>query len=432
MKTKYEWGKLVIKDRRMNKPQKESTSLRSVLETTEVDSLIEAAEIVEYDFSQNTSIKDLATIEAPEGLVIPRKPEADQAKESYKNEERKEFNLWKLNMNSLLGQKGTITPYERNLNVWRQLWFTLEESDLVVQIVDSRNPLLFYTEDLEKVAPTKRHLLLLNKADLLTEKQVQHWQAYFTERQVEHLFYSSVVASPLFATAESLLAEWASVGMVGMIGYPNVGKSSAINSFFKRKVVGTSIVPGKTKCIQTLQLESITLCDCPGLVFPSFVTHKQDLILNGILSLDQTREIKACLDVIIERLGIRTMCYVTGIRTFSNDSRKSLAENYLDAHKRDRGCIEEGKIIKAIVKEYLEGKIRYVHPPPDTDSVAFNENNHPVPDDFTVNTAVSYGWYAEEREKALPKEVKIPLSVLLSKKHYLKKGLERGFKKKPG
>ena len=83
-----------------------------------------------------------------------------------------------------------LTPFERNLEVWRQLWRTCERSDLIVQIVDARNPLSFRSEDLAKYVlelnrevigegelgegtsrPTKRNLLLINKSDLLTQNQ---------------------------------------------------------------------------------------------------------------------------------------------------------------------------------------------------------------------------------------------------------------------
>lgn len=83
-----------------------------------------------------------------------------------------------------------LTPFERNLEVWRQLWRTCERSDLIVQIVDARNPLSFRSEDLAKYVlelnrteigegeqgegtsrPTKKNLLLINKSDLLTQKQ---------------------------------------------------------------------------------------------------------------------------------------------------------------------------------------------------------------------------------------------------------------------
>src|SRR4051794_29074935 len=68
-----------------------------------------------------------------------------------------------------------MTPFERNIEVWRQLWRVIERSHIVVQIVDARNPLLFRSTDLEKyvkeVDPQKRNLLLVNKADLLTTRQ---------------------------------------------------------------------------------------------------------------------------------------------------------------------------------------------------------------------------------------------------------------------
>lgn len=42
-----------------------------------------------------------------------------------------------------------ITPYEKNIDVWRQLWRTIEKSDILVQIVDGRDPLFFRCEDLD-------------------------------------------------------------------------------------------------------------------------------------------------------------------------------------------------------------------------------------------------------------------------------------------
>ena len=56
---------------------------------------------------------------------------------------------------------------------------------------------------------------------------------------------------------------------IGLTGYPNVGKSSVINAVLGKKKVGVASMPGKTKHFQTLKLtEEVTLCDCPGLVFP--------------------------------------------------------------------------------------------------------------------------------------------------------------------
>lgn len=57
------------------------------------------------------------------------------------------------------------------------------------------------------------------------------------------------------------------------------------------KKVSVSATPGKTKHFQTLYLEQeLLLCDCPGLVMPSFVFTKAEMILNGILPVDQMRD----------------------------------------------------------------------------------------------------------------------------------------------
>lgn len=68
-----------------------------------------------------------------------------------------------------------LTPFEKNLDFWRQLWRVIERSHCVVQILDARNPLLFRCLDLEtyvrEVDSKKSTVLLINKADLLTKKQ---------------------------------------------------------------------------------------------------------------------------------------------------------------------------------------------------------------------------------------------------------------------
>ena len=69
-----------------------------------------------------------------------------------------------------------ITPFEKNLDVWKQLWRVVERAHVLLQIVDARNPYFFYSADLEKYIKEveenkgdKQFLLLINKADYLVQ-----------------------------------------------------------------------------------------------------------------------------------------------------------------------------------------------------------------------------------------------------------------------
>ena len=88
-----------------------------------------------------------------------------------------------------------VTPFEKNLEVWRQLWRVLERSDMAVQVVDARNPLMYYTEDLARYAaehkPSRPMLLIVNKADLLTDYQRRAWARYFDKCGIRFAFYSA-------------------------------------------------------------------------------------------------------------------------------------------------------------------------------------------------------------------------------------------------
>ena len=75
-----------------------------------------------------------------------------------------------------------------------------------------------------------------------------------------------------------------------------------------------SSTPGKTKHFQTIQLSSsITLCDCPGLVFPQFATTRADLVCDGVLPIDQLREHTGPVTLVAKRVPKEVLEAIYGL-----------------------------------------------------------------------------------------------------------------------
>lgn len=403
-------------------------------------------------------------------LKIPRRPKWDSSMNAHELQglEKEEFLKWRRNLAMLQEANDLmLTPFEKNLEFWRQLWRVVERSDVIVQIVDARNPLLFRSEDLElyvkEVNADKLNMILINKSDFLTDEQREAWAKYFTDINVRVVFFSAKLAeemqeknkdktkskvtngndndtvdenssdeslyksdfesevececmqkkitivhvnedgSPtvsnievetdkqieieaemienlkistidsqhemeseiiipedemnervvnssklldrdelinLFKTLYSGKTYMNDVTTIGMVGYPNVGKSSTINALLMGKKVSVSATPGKTKHFQTLYLDAgLMLCDCPGLVTPSFISTKAEMILNGILPIDQMREHVppiTLLTTLIPRylLEIKYGLMLPEPLEGEDPDRAPTAEEFLNAHGR--------------------------------------------------------------------------------------------------
>lgn len=148
-----------------------------------------------------------------DGLKIPRRPPftSKTTRLELEKQERESFLDWRRELARLAEDSSLLlTPFERNIQLWRQLWRVIERSHLVVQIVDARNPLGFRSADLEEyvkevgsedgddIVPGKgkrRSLLLINKADLLTYDQRLAWAEYFEAENIDYAFFSAANAA---------------------------------------------------------------------------------------------------------------------------------------------------------------------------------------------------------------------------------------------
>ena len=101
------------------------------------------------DFAE--TIRQMSEIR--QDILIPRRPLWDETttKEQLDRAEKDSFLIWRRELaDKEENTKAVFTPFEKNIEFWRQLWRVIERSDLVVQLVDARRPLLFRCSDLEK------------------------------------------------------------------------------------------------------------------------------------------------------------------------------------------------------------------------------------------------------------------------------------------
>lgn len=484
------------------------TNFQSVTEQNSLDEFLTTAELAGTDFEAERlninfvskpkvgilSVEEKEKIKNVQDqhrsfLRIPRRPlwkeNTDLTSEEFKLKERDTFLEWRKNFVQLQDVDGiSMTPFEKNLEFWKQLWRVIERSDVIVQIVDARNPLLFRCEDLEayakEVDTNKINLILINKSDLLTTKQRIEWFKYFEKINCKVVFWSAFYANEANAAAaklagnenreinnnhrhqedlieeeeeedeestqeeeeneedeeessteveEELVKEVSSLKTdenveespidpyeekckiltreeliklfktihtnlekikpgsttIGMVGYPNVGKSSTINALMQAKRVAVSETPGKTKHYQTLFIDDeLLLCDCPGLVFPSFVATKGELILNGVLPVDHMRDYVEPINQLCHQIPVHVLEIIYGImlpkpNEGEDPNRPPTAEefcsvySYSHGYMNHRGTPDVQRGARIIIKDYINGKLIYAYPPPGINEKSFQE-----------------------------------------------------------
>lgn len=226
-------------------------------------------------------------------------------------------------------EHGALNLFERNIEVWRELWRVVERSSVLVHLADVRCPLLHISERLIEhigaLRPPKAVVLVLTKTDLVSPSRVQAWTRYLQARYElsvvaynrEDVSASNAALLDAIGRANRLLGtsgldssdECANEPLTfGLVGEPNVGKSSLLNNLFGRKLVSVSATPGHTKHWQTHFLDGVEelllpeaegdgaprrrvlVCDCPGVVFPRLNVPSALQVLFGSFPIAQTRE----------------------------------------------------------------------------------------------------------------------------------------------
>ncbi|CAK1550626.1 unnamed protein product [Leptosia nina] len=507
----YDWGRLNLQS------VTAESSLQEFLSTAELANREFVAEKLNVKYVKSAPSAVELQISQPdydEPLTVPRRPpwKPGISAEDQISREKDSFLDWRRHLNELQAKLGAaVTPYERNIELWKQLWRTLEKSDVVLLLLDARNPLLFRCLDLEKYAEEKKCkcILLLNKADLTTEYVRKCWAEYFTKENISIIFFSAaktvkdrkiseestdkpdlhtdsdtesidsedetdeethpedlkqtqddidnfkkqlgVIDEAVTGTANKLnsiqlaldkVLENLKLGKpiepleienvssnnsetndeniksdesnreqiesnkefkrvsnsheifgrdqlvqvlknmkvdklknpprltVGMIGYPNVGKSSTVNVLMQTKKVSVSSMPGHTRHIQSLILDSdIELLDCPGLVLPAYAVAP-DLLLTAVLPIDQMRAHDAAMARLCQLVGRHTFQERYGLLLPEYEESDMEYKKILTAHAFNRGFMtaagqpDVSRSARLLLKDAATGRLHWEQLPP--------------------------------------------------------------------
>lgn len=280
----------------------------------------------------------------------------------------------------------------------RELRRVVDNADVILHVLDARDPLGTRSTAIEELVLSnyrKKLVFILNKADLVPRPILMDWLTYLrrthpvipfksnTQTQRSNLSRAkgkmsteedvSLHTNQAVGTEEliGLLKNYARSGdgktsiNVGIVGYPNVGKSSLINSLMRSRVVGVSPNPGFTKSMQEVVLDkNIRLLDSPGIVFAD--GDSTATALRNCVSVEEMEDVYTPIQAILEKCPSAYLMQVYGIPRF----RDGDFMGFLALVARGTGKLKKGGIpnvdaaARSVIHDWNDGKIKYYCVPP--------------------------------------------------------------------
>lgn len=257
----------------------------------------------------------------------------------------------------------------------RQMQEDLKLIDLIIELVDARIPLSSRNPDIDELGKNKARLILLNKSDLADERYNEQWSAYFQKKG----FYVVKVNAKSGAGLKSIqgVIQEACKAKIErdrrrgiknrpiramVVGIPNVGKSTFINSYAGKACAKTGNKPGVTKGKQWIRLnKTMELLDTPGILWPKFEDQEVGKRLAFIGSIKD--EILNLEELSLELLDYIRTNYPGLLNTRYGIEEEGTPVSLLEAVADKRKCLIRGQEIdyaKAagiVMEEFRNGKI---------------------------------------------------------------------------
>ena len=230
---------------------------------------------------------------------------------------------------------------------------SLKLVDIVGEIIDSRIPISSKNPVIDDVLKDKPRIMILNKSDMADENETKKWLSYYRKKG-----YGAVVVDALhskgldkiYSVAKEMLADKfkkleeknlsAKTIRMMIVGIPNVGKSTFINSISKRKSAKIGDRPGVTKQVQWIKTKNdLELLDTPGVLWPKFEDERIGLHLafTGAIK-DEIMDIENLAFRFIDELNKRDVNILKNRYNLSEDSYEDTLY-LMDEIGRKRGAI---------------------------------------------------------------------------------------------
>ncbi|XP_034359213.1 nucleolar GTP-binding protein 2 [Arvicanthis niloticus] len=261
--------------------------------------------------------------------------------------------------------------------IWGELYKVIDSSDVVVQVLDARDPMGTRSPHIEaylkKEKPWKHLIFVLNKCDLVPTWATKRWVAVLSQDYPTLAFHASLTNPFGKGAFIQLLRQFGKLHTdkkqisVGFIGYPNVGKSSVINTLRSKKVCNVAPIAGETKVWQYITLmRRIFLIDCPGVVYPS-EDSETDIVLKGVVQVEKIKAPQDHIGAVLERAKPEYISKTYKIESWEN------AEDFLEKLALRTGKLLKGgepdllTVSKMVLNDWQRGRIPFFVKPPNAE-----------------------------------------------------------------